>query len=380
LKNGEHYSFRQADGQLATAMSTRETSKGAAEAWALNCLRERGAPRPGGGLTFAAYAVDWWVWGSCPYIASKEARGFRISHGYADRRHYWLHKFVLPQFGERRLAEITPASIEAWVMGLYREGRLSPASVNRILGTLKVMLQEAVRLGHLMVNPASAVGELKETPRERGVFSLDELHRLFGPGTLGGVWAWDPRHYAANMLAAATAMRIGEVRGLQRRNVHAGHVAVLTAWGSYGLTVPKWNGVRLVPIPAAVQTALQNVMEGSPHVDPEDLVFWGANGRHPLSATALLGALRKALVRIGVSLEEQRTRNLCFHSHRHTLNTVLRGKVSGENLRRVTGHKTLALTDNYDHPGIEHLEDVRREQEALFGSEKGAEHGPEGRN
>ena len=57
---------------------------------------------------------------------------------------------------------------------------------------------------------------------------------------------------------------------------------------------------------------------------------------------------------------------LVFHSHRYGFNTLIRGKVPDEQLRRVTGHKTLAMTDTYDKPGVEHLEDVSRAQENLF--------------
>jgi len=33
----------------------------------------------------------------------------------------------------------------------------------------------------------------------------------------------------------------------------------------------------------------------------------------------------------------------------------------------LTGHKTMSMTDTYDAPGIEHLQDVLQEQEKLFG-------------
>jgi hypothetical protein len=45
---------------------------------------------------------------------------------------------------------------------------------------------------------------------------------------------------------------------------------------------------------------------------------------------------------------------------------MIRGKVPDEQLRRVTGHKTLAMSDNYDHAGPEQLRDVAAVQEALF--------------
>ena len=38
--------------------------------------------------------------------------------------------------------------------------------------------------------------------------------------------------------------------------------------------------------------------------------------------------------------------------------------------RRVTGHRTLAMSDAYDHAGAEHLSKVRKVQEKLFSISK----------
>jgi len=103
--------------------------------------------------------------GKCPYIRAKTARGFHISKAYAAVRKSYLDRYVIRDFGKTKLTGITPKMIESWIMGLHGEGRLSTATINRILGTLKVMLQEAVRLQILQLNPASPIGEFKEKPK-----------------------------------------------------------------------------------------------------------------------------------------------------------------------------------------------------------------------
>ena len=354
------------NGGRTSAISTGQTNRTAAEHWAMDFLKKGGSLPAQGRMTFEQYGENWWNFEKCPYIKGKTARGFHISQGYARVRRSYLERHVLPSFGKTKLSNITPRQIESWVMGLLDEGRLSPATINRALGTLKVMLSEAVRLQIIQLNPASPVGELKEKPKPRGILGLDHMRALFFAERVSEVWG-DPRHLCANLLAASTGMRLGEVQGLQVQYVHPGYVSVVHGWNdTYGLSQPKWNSTREIPIPTRVSTSLQSLINHSPYQEPESLVIWGKDSQHPLTKTTLLAGLRRALKRIGISLEQQKTENLCFHSWRHGLNTLLRSKVPDEQLRRVTGHKTLAMSDNYDHAGAEHLADVLAVQESYF--------------
>lgn len=360
--------FRGEGRSRSSAVSTGQTSKSAAETWAIDFLRKGGILPTQGRMTFAQYAEGWWLWGRCPYIKGKIARGFHISPGYAAVRRSYLVHYVLPQFGHVKLAGITPRMIEAWVMGLKDRGVLSPATINRILGTLKVMLAEAVRLQILPMNPAGPIGELKENPKPRGILDLPTIGRLFEPADALRIWG-DPRHRVANYVCAACGLRLGEIQALQLRYIHPRHVEIRHSWDDkFGLSAPKWESTGEAPIPCKVAAAVQELIRLSPYAaDPESFLIWGRDGHHPLSKTALLAGFRRALERVGVSREEQREKNLCFHSWRHGANTLYRGKISDEQLRRLTRHRSLALTDHYDHPGVEHMADVARVQEELFG-------------
>ena len=99
----------------------------------------------------------------------------------------------------------------------------------------------------------------------------------------------------------------------------------------------------------------------SPYQEPDDLVFWGRDGKHPLNKTAILGGLRQALVWAGISLGQQRQLNIVFHSHRHFYNSELRGRVDDENLRRATGHRSMIMTDAYDSFRAAHLTWISQE-------------------
>jgi integrase len=103
---------------------------------------------------------------------------------------------------------------------------------------------------------------------------------------------------------------------------------------------------------------------------PGDVIFWGQNRNTPISKHAILRNFKAALARVGITEEERARRVLVFHGYRHLFNTLLRGTVPDEQLRRVTGHKTLAMSDNYDHAGPDQLRDVAAVQEKLFALEK----------
>ena len=80
-------------------------------------------------------------------------------------------------------------------MRLYNERKLSPAIINRILATARVLLNYAFEMGDLETNPGVPVKELKKTPQARGILEIDELRALFSPNALEQVWGGDLRHF-----------------------------------------------------------------------------------------------------------------------------------------------------------------------------------------
>ncbi|MCX7027691.1 MAG: tyrosine-type recombinase/integrase [Spirochaetes bacterium] len=92
-------------------------------------------------------------------------------------------------------------------------------------------------------------------------------------------------------------------------------------------------------------------------------MFYGTLENAPLDRRAIARAFKKALIQISLSegyqkaTREQKAkakeaweaRNVTFHSLRHFANAQLRGSVSDETLRKLTGHATITMTDHYDH-------------------------------
>ncbi|MCX6374544.1 MAG: site-specific integrase [Armatimonadetes bacterium] len=363
--------FRDEHGAIGSPLCTEEADHARAERWAVERLLNgtRTPARKPKAKTFGEWAAPWWIHASCPYIREKIAGGFSISQKYAAVRRSYLTRHLLPAFEDRSLSSLTPTDFRDMKMRLLGEGELSPSTINRILGTARVMFGYAVLMGELENNPVAPVKELKETPAVRGILSLEELRHLFAPGALLAIWNNDPRHLTVNLLAASTGMRLGECQALQVQHVHDDYIDVRHSWDDkYGRSAPKWGSARLIPIPSRTAAALDDLLAVHRWGEPRstDVVFWGKDRDTPLSKTSLLDGFKSALARAGIPEEERKRRVLLFHGYRHLFNTFIRGKVPDEQLRRVTGHRTLAMSDNYDHAAIEHLADVKAAQEKMF--------------
>jgi integrase len=163
-----------------------------------------------------------------------------------------------------------------------------------------------------------------------------------------GPWK-EYRHYAINVLAAATGIRMGEVRALLVENVRTDHVEIRRSWEEgYGPRPPKADSVRDVPISPKVHTVLERVIQ---ETEPQSLFFYGRAGKDtPMSKSVIEGHLSRAMSAIGIPPGEQRKRSLTFHGWRHFLNTVLCSNgVADAKTRRITGHRTESMTSWYTH-------------------------------
>ena len=355
-------------GRRTTARSTGHTNRAAAEHYVAEVLNAGIHTRPE--IRFAAYAESWWDWDRCDYVGAKLARGSRISRTHAhNQRHLLVHQLV-PYFGGHLLHAITAPMIENWVLEMKRNSGLSAATVNRALNCLKVMLKQAVVRGLLTASPAQHIARLPEPHRARVLLSSREMRALLDESSLDAVWDGDVRHFTLSLLAASTGMRLGECQGLPWRCVHDGYVDITQSWKPrHGLLdpTPKWGSERIAPIPSRTQHWLGELMALSPYREPNDLVFFGVSGQRPVDQKTVAEALYVALARIGIAEGERRERGLTFHGWRHWFNSHMRAAaVSDAKLRRVTGHKSGAMTEHYTHFALEQLSDVAAAQEELF--------------
>ena len=339
-------------------MSTGEPARTRAELWALGCLGQDREHRES--ITLEAFVKDFWNLEGA-FARARLDRGFTLSHGYLEIAEGYTRKHLVPTWGTFRLRELTPGKIDAWIVRLRREGELAPATVNKLLQTLRTILGQAVAEGYLAENAAAFVKPVKAERGGRGILTPAEVAQLLAGPEL---WA-DYRHYALNLLALTTGARMGEVRGLLVENVKADHVQIRHSWEQgHGLKPPKYGSIRDVPICERVAEALGQVIS---KYRASSLVFYGATPDKPLSKNCIEKNLYRALAAVGIPEVERRRRGIVFHSHRHFLNTLLRSRgVPGSKVRQITGHRSPQMSDWYTHYRAEDFVEVVEAQKQLL--------------
>jgi integrase len=305
------------------------------------------------------FASDFFKRGVCPWIKRQHAKGPPFSEYHAKARRGHLVKYIIPQFGKRRLDEITLPMIENWLVGLS----LANQTKNHMLYTLKILFREA-----------EAQKLIRTDARTRDIFTMDELRILFPKNRKKLTEIWKSQRWSTLfMVLATTGIRRGEARALARRHVLSGgwlHIErAVKRNGEMGAT--KSGTVRIVALPERTRKELARWHSVSPFTGPDQLVFFGARSDKPLGVASVTHFLPGALDRAGCKVAG---RNLPVHSFRHTYNTVMRHVLPEETLRKFTGHKTPGMTDLYDHPRLEdqigQLESARALVESVWGDTK----------
>lgn len=355
-------------GKYRNPVSTGLHTKAAAANWADAQLASGSAFAPARKkLRVRDYAETFWDYEHSDYIKGKLARGGSIAKAYADISASLTRKYLIPAFGDRELDSLTPAELEAWILSLGPKQGLSSASVNRVFTCFRVMIREAKRLGLIAVDPTDSVRLLREKSAVRGILSPEEARLLLAESSLERLWDGKLMAYAGNLLAAATGMRLGEVRGLKVKHLRPDRVEVLHSWEEgYGIKGAKWGSERTVPIPPSVYAVLERLLPRDRKTRAEDFIFSLDGGTKPAHYDYLVAALYEAMKRSGINESARKERNLTFHSWRHFFNSVCRGSVSDAKLRLVTGHRTSEMTERYTHPVEGDLAEIRAIQERLL--------------
>ncbi|MDI6773612.1 MAG: site-specific integrase [bacterium] len=258
---------------------------------------------------------------------------------------------LLPAFGEMRLGAIARRDIEAYLaeaVGTPRPGRSAPsapATINRGLAVLKVILRDAEEHGHLTENPAARVKPLANP-------DTDELHVL-GPEEIGRLLDAAEEPWKTLYLAAVhTGLRRGELLGLRWGDLDStkGLLHVRRSRGrvregdGYAVheALPKTrHSRRSVDLSPTVREALLALPAGD---DPNrDYVFRSRTGG-PIDPNNVDRAFKRHLTLAGLP-------EIRFHDLRHThASLLIAAGVHPKAIQSRLGHASITTTLNtYGH-------------------------------
>jgi integrase len=374
-----YYRARLEDGRRSTAWSTGQATRSAARAhcrmlekdgkliqapsWGLKKLglALRVAP-----VTFGDLAKDFWTWNPpSPYIDARlkfsDPDKPAISERYAHDCARIVANHLLPTFGRRHLAEITPQEIESFSLRI-RDAGLSGKRVNNVISCLRTVLSEAYRAGTLPWDPGKKdiIRAMGSATRQRGILTRAEVRALFAEDAIETAWKGHTLYRAVNAVAAISGMRQGEILAVRDQDIRDHFIVVSHSWTiGYGLGPTKTRQTRIVPISEPVMAMVR------PFMGSGGFVFSMTRGETPCTGNRCTEALYAALDSIGVS--DREARNVTFHSWRHWWNSTLRAKgVADALVKEITGHATQAMTEHYTNFKIEHFAPVVAVQEGVF--------------
>ncbi|MGC4960071.1 tyrosine-type recombinase/integrase [Gordonia sp. DT101] len=283
--------------------------------------------------TFGPYADEW--------LETRTVRGRPLKTRTRDHYRELLDLHVLPTFADKRLDQITPASVRTWHATLLPGKDTMRAHAYSLLRTI---MTSAVNSDLIDANPCRVEGAGSASRRSRTT-----------PATVGELATIAdnmPDHLrAAVLLAGWCALRFGELIELRRSDVDLdqGVVSITRAAirqdedGRYVVTTPKSDaGVRVVHIPPHVLPVVTDHLDKHTAPSPSALLFPAPGGGY-LSPTSLYRYYYPARDAAGRS-------DLRFHDLRHT-GAVL-AAVSGATLADLQarlGHSTVAAAMRYQH-------------------------------
>ena len=341
LRKGPIWYFR-VSGELGRPWhSTGTARKDEAEAFVEKWLRDEPLPN-----TLAEFASDFFIWAACTWIKLQHEKGKRFSRSVALSRRSHLENYIFPQFGHRLVDSIRAAEVEDWLVNLA----LSNQTRNHLLFTFRIVLREAVRQNRIYANPLESVKQFAPQPRERDVFSVDELSAMFPAQLDDRDRIWGHRMWATFFyVLATTGMRAGEARALRWVDIDLDVGGVLVRRGVQPdgtISTPKSGEGRAVLLARRTAEALAGWREQSPLSADDDLVFFSSATLGVIARETVSRQLGPAVERAGI---ERDGRNLVVHSFRHGYNTLARRTMPDRVLRKVIGHRSERMTQLYDH-------------------------------
>jgi len=358
LKNGKtifYYYIYDTDGKRCF-YSTGEEKKEAAFEKCYKLLQKNQLFK-NNSIELETYTVDWFHYDRCPYIQYKLLHGFSYSRSHASNQRNMLDNHIIPFFTGKKISEIKSEHIEIFIQHLKADKHLTNTTVNHLLSILSIIFSWALKHNDITNNPMSGTMKLKSDTKEKGILSDEEIETLLlAPAALKTIWNNDYSVWLLNLTAYKTGCRMGELQALQRKNVRDGLLIIENSWDrNHGLKGTKTGKTRYLPIDQHLTKLLQNILRKS----FGDFVFGKDSGRRAIRHDEIYKSFFLAIEKIGLTKQDLKSRNITWHSYRHSFASKAIAKgIAPALVRAYTGHSTNNMLDHYTHIGAEDLRQI----------------------
>jgi len=316
---------------------------------------------------FNQFLQDFWEYDTSSYIKEKLRKNHSIHRSYTKDQKLAVEKFWHPFFRGRLLGDITREDIERFMdnLDILAKRTLSAGRKNSVLKAGTIPLRWAFAKELIEKDVTKGIVWFSGKPAERQILSPEIAQAIFQVQWL------DERARLANMLAAVTGLRAGEIQGLRVQDLGQDCLYIRHSWNFRDkLKTTKNNDDRTVELPfPSLINDLINLAKGNPHGTTMDsYVFWAEKSpTKPMEACLFVKGLRDALSKTGMN--EESSNVYVFHGWRHFFTSYMREKVNEKLLRSQTGHKSIAMLEHYSgHTIAGDRERIRQAQRDVFGA------------
>ena len=313
---------------------------------------------------FAAFLQTFWNYDISPYVKEKLRKNHGIHRNYTKGQKLSVEKYWAPFFTGRVLGDITRQDIDKFINDLASR-ELSAGRRNIILKAGTIPLRWAFSKEFIEKDITTGIIWFSGKAAERQILSPEMAQAIFQIE-----WE-DMRAKLANMLAAVTGLRAGEIQGLRLQDLGKDRIYIRHSWNFRDkLKTTKNNESREVelPFPSLVES-LFSLAKSNPHgADADSYIFWtGRSASKPMEAKFFAEGLRAALMKAGMSKES--AEGYVFHGWRHFFTTYMISRLEKKLLKSQTGHKTDSMLYRYgDHWAEGDREKIRQAQMDVFGA------------
>jgi integrase len=333
-------------------------------------------PKDEGAVDFIEFLKAFWNYDSSDYVRERKSQGYHIGRTHCEYNLRNIKKYWEPFFKGKILNSITRKDLRKFSKYLSNQtielrgkkrisgaaaNYLSSKSISNIFLSGITALNRAFTEEMIPVNVGYRVVKVAVKTKKRGVLTPDEAGKIFSS-------EWESKEsFAGNLLSCTTGMRRGEVAALRKSDIGDGFVNIRHSWNKKeGLKGTKTEEERKVPLLPEVKTELMKLLDKNPYEEAADpFVFYGSTSEKPLDADIFVHGLKAVCAKEGINTEE---RNIVFHSHRHYFAARMSDYMTAEQVRRMTGHKTLSVLKGYaDHAIEENLQEASVISANIFG-------------
>lgn len=247
-----------------------------------------------------------------------------------------INSFEVERFKKHRSGELAIRSYSRGSGNTYKDDAATPGTINRELAVLSHIFTKAVEWGWITHRPAT-IKRFREDSGRITYLTVDQAKRLAECAMSDG----NTQVYPFIVVGLETSMRMMEILSIRKEHVNLERRVIY---------IPRAKGgAREQPITTHLAQFLKGYIEALPPETP--WLFPSPRAKQGHTTT-----IRKPFRRV-VQLAGLDPQQVVRHTLRHTAIThLVQAGVDLPTVKRISGHKTLAMVERYSHANGTHIQ------------------------